>query len=229
VTEPILTFQSASIAVGVKQIFSDLSWQVNQGDHVLITGQNGSGKTVLAKAIAGRLRITKGSLQLNHIDYQDIQLISFTDDGKLFHSVNNVHYYQQRFNSWDSDGFMTAKGYLLAKGVDVDNKENQDFLHLIGLKELLDLERIKLSSGQTRKLLLASALLKYPKLLIIDNPYIGLDKRSRTIFNEFLDQLVLKRKITLILTGQFTSLPKCIKKVITIQNGKLVDAARAKS
>ena len=75
---------------------------------------------------------------------------------------------------------------------------------------MLDRERIKLSSGQTRKMLITRAILSKPEVLVLDNPYIGLDAPSRAYLNDLLDQLVADLGMTLILSGQFTVLPKCI-------------------
>jgi len=59
-------------------------------------------------------------------------------------------------------------------------------------------------------LLIATAIFKQPKLLIIDNPYIGLDEKNRNIFNQLIDELATEQNITIILSGHFHSLPTCI-------------------
>lgn len=214
----IFSLKNAQMSIAGNVVLEDISLNIHQGEHLVISGFNGSGKTTLCKAIAGKCFVSAGLSAPVGIQYQDIKMISFTDDGKLFHSINNVHYYQQRFNAWDADGFLTVRDYLIAKKVDFNNEEHLEFLIKIGLTELLDLERIKLSSGQTRKLLLASALLSSPKLLILDNPYIGLDTKSRTFINDFLDQLSKQNNITIILSGQFSILPRCIVKKIILEN-----------
>lgn len=217
----LFEFEDASISIGGKEILSAINWNIVRGGHTWVTGRNGSGKTILCKALCGRLTISKGRARPMGISYDDIALVSFTDRSSLFHSVNNHHYYQQRFNAWDADGHLTVRDYLYAKGVKTKDFEDDSFVKEIGLSDLLDLERIKLSSGQIRKMLLASALLKKPHLLILDSAYIGLDADSRDYLNRYLDRLVNETGITLILSGHVTTLPNCIQKYVHINEGHL--------
>ena len=86
---------------------------------------------------------------------------------------------------------------------------------------LLDMERIKLSSGQTRKILLCKAFLGQPRFLLLDNPHIGLDDESRDLFNKYLEQLVTHFDQQIILAGHFRSLPRCINQQLELENGHL--------
>ena len=217
----LFQFKDATISIGTDEILKGIDFTIKKGDHTWITGANGSGKTTLCKAIVGKLRISKGVARPINTTFDKIKMVSFTDDGKLFHSVNNQHYYQQRFNSWDSDGHLTVRDYLIAKGVTIDNANTSSFIERFDLLPLLELERIKLSSGQTRKMLLASALLKEPELLILDNAYIGLDTSSKEYLNDFLDTLVRETNTTLIITGHYTSLPTSIQRFVSIEKNAL--------
>ncbi len=155
-----------------------------------------------------------------------IEMVSFTDTSKLFRSVNNMHYYQQRFNAFDSDGHLTTRQYLETAGFDHRKEGHLELIEIMGLADLLDKERIKLSSGQMRKMLLCKALLSDPKILILDNPYIGLDAGIRARFNELLDHLAKEKGITIILSGQYKTLPKCIAHRIHLDNGRLVEVGK---
>ena len=124
---------------------------------------------------------------------------------------------------------MTVWEYLMEHGYSEYEKAQVDLIKRTGVYELLDLERIKLSSGQSRKLLITKAILQKPKLLVIDNPYLGLDAKSRREFNCLLDDLVEKEGIQLILAGQYEVLPKCISHQLHLDNfqasfsGKIAD------
>ncbi len=216
----LVQFINADISTGEKIILKSINWEIKAGEHTLISGPNASGKTILCKTLVGNNRISKGSLENVKIRPDEIKMVSFTDNGKLFHSLKNIHYYQQRFNAWDANGFLTAREYLVAKGVNLRSSEHLGVLSEIGLMDLLDMERIKLSSGQTRKLLLASVLLQKPRLLILDNPYIGLDRPARAFLNNFLDKLASEHSMTIILSGHATEIPNCIKRHIHLENGQ---------
>lgn len=187
-----------------------------------MTGDNGKGKSTLAEAVVGRHRVISGQRSwsgLKGARSRTIRLISFTDRGRLFHNVNAVHYYQQRFNAFDADGHLTVRDYLLANGHDEDSAIAA--LSRLHAADLFDLERIKLSSGQTRKLLLAKALAGQPEILIIDNPYLGLDADSRVRLNTMLDDLVAGSKISLILVGMTTAPPSCITHRLHLKAGTI--------
>jgi len=153
-------------------------------------------------------------------------MVSFTDESKLFHGVNNMHYYQQRFNAFDSDGHLTMRDYLELSGFNRDSREHLEILSLLGIEQLLDLERIKLSSGQTRKMLLSRALIQKPRILVLDNPYIGMDTKSRNIFNQVIDRIIEEEKITIILSGHCHNLPKCISHRLHLENGGIKKKGR---
>ncbi len=211
-----IALKNVSIAIGPTIILKGINWAVKANEHWVITGNCGTGKTVLAEALGQKYRIASGTLDFPFLGdngsyaarREAIRIVSFMDTFKLFRSVNTVHYYQQRFNAFDSDGFMTARDYLEDGGFDID--QHHRLLSAIGIDDLLHLERIKLSSGQTRKMMLAKAMLHRPKILVLDNPYIGLDRESRQILNDLLDSLVAQTDMTLILSGHHRSLPACI-------------------
>ena len=151
-----------------------------------------------------------------------IKRVSFTDHSRLFAGPNADHYYQQRYNSFDSDGHLTVLDYLIEHGLILSNTYHSEILEIFGLNSFLEKERIKLSSGQTRKLLLASALINRPRILWLDNPYVGLDQKSRINLNKLLDRIVEPNQLTLILSGHFTELPVCISKYLLMEGGTII-------
>lgn len=211
-----IELKNASIAIGNKLVLKSVNWVVKPGEHWVITGNSGTGKTVLAGFLAFKHRLTEGHRKYPFLGdppsieaiRANIRMVTFTDTSKLFQNTQTTHYYQQRFNAFDSDGHLTVRQYLELEGNDIDL--HKSLLQNIGIYELLDLERIKLSSGQTRKMLLTKALLTKPKILIIDNAYIGLDQQSRQSFNHLLDELAANTAVTLILSGHHLELPNCI-------------------
>ena len=223
----IIQAEQLSAGLGTVELLSAINWSVEEGQHWIITGANAAGKSTLINTLIGRTRIMAGSLRFpflgEKIDFQKkksaIARVSFTDTSKLFKSAEIQHYYQQRYNAFDADGHLTVRDYLETGGFNSDRPEHQEVLERLGLDVLLDKERIKLSSGQTRKLLLSKALIKQPQLLLLDNPYIGLDAGSRQVLNDTLDRLARESKISIILSGQFDVLPDCISHRLHLENG----------
>ncbi len=230
--EPIVEIKDLTAGIGLTPILMDINWTCRPGEHWLITGPMASGKTTFCKILSGDTRTFKGKCQVEFLkDQFDLQrrrqlikLVSFTDTGKLFRSVNAVHYYQQRYNTFDSDGHMTVKDYLNDGGLDLRLPNHQELLDLFELSPLLHTERIKLSSGQTRKLILCKAFLEPPRILILDNLHIGLDDSSRKRINDFIDKLSSQLQITIILAGHFRSVPQCITHELRLEQGKLIES-----
>ena len=219
-----------SLGIGRTPTISGINWRICQGEHWVISGGMGMGKTTLANGLAGRARAFSGEREyyqagtkVNAEVWRRIAvLVSFTDTSSLFRNANAVHYYQQRFNAFDSDGHLTVQEYLESSGLSMQIPEHLDILERIGIRSLLALERIKLSSGQTRKMLLARALLARPELVILDNPYLGLDQASRQAFNALVDELALERRVTFVFSGHYKALPECITHRIHLDQGKVL-------
>jgi len=220
-----IRLEKATIAKGLPIILEDLDWTVRAGEHWVITGNCGTGKTTLVEFLAYKHRLISGKRSYPFLgdhpsmaDFREaVRYISFTDTGQLFNNLRDIHYYQQRFNAFDSDGHLTARQYIEHGGFQTLGQEA--LLKQIGIYDLLDVERIKLSSGQTRKLLLTRVLLSEAEVLIIDNPYLGLDQVSRSVLNDLLDTLVRETGMTLILSGHHQELPTCISHRLHLEEG----------
>ncbi|MEM9723733.1 MAG: ATP-binding cassette domain-containing protein, partial [Bacteroidota bacterium] len=226
---PLISLQNASIAVGPKVLLPTITWHLNPGEHWVISGPCGSGKTIFAEFLANKHRLAEGSrnyslypsLPLSEQLKTGLRLISFTDTGDLFLNYRDINYYQQRFNAFDAEGHLTMEEYFEKEREEIE--KYRDLLEGIGIYHLLKVERIKLSSGQTRKMLLTKVLMSQPKVLVLDNAYIGLDTLSRKVLNQVLDGLVYTREISLILAGHHRELPQCINKRLFIDKNHRVE------
>lgn len=206
------------------EVFRDVSFHINEGEHTVISGDNGVGKSSLLDAIKGKLPIRKGSITF-HVDLKKdetifewkrrhIKSVSFTDSNRFF--LNKERYYQQRFHAFDSDD-ISVEEYLSSLGYDSFNRDHLQLVKRFGISSLLPVSRVKLSSGQTRKLLIIASLLSRPKLLLLDNPYVGLDEPNRYLLNQLLDEISNENEITIILAGFYTSLPQCVRSEVVLQ------------
>lgn len=234
--EPFLEIKKADIYRNNQLLFKELSWTIHKNEHWIISGPTASGKSALSEFLTGKHFARKG--QVNYpfltpaieqggsiytLKRERIFRVSFADQQRKFNTQN--HYYQQRFNAFDNDSISVA-AYLKQFGFDAENTQHQAIIDQIGLRALLPISRIKLSSGQVRKLLICTAIFKQPDLLIIDNPYIGLDSVSRRNFNKLLDDLVAHKGIQIILSGQYEELPNCISHCLELDALEVVYQGR---
>ena len=157
-----------------------------------VVGRNGSGKTQYIDQLRKRLASDR------------VRYIAFTDSYGV--NVDGQYYLQLRWNQHDIDHETPTVGDLLENAYNLageDTKERralqQQLYRMFHMKDLLDKYIITLSSGELRKFQLTKTLFANPKLLIMDNPFIGLDADTRDQLKELLRTLVSEHDIEITL------------------------------
>ncbi|MBD1391742.1 ATP-binding cassette domain-containing protein [Mucilaginibacter glaciei] len=234
-----LLFSAEHIAVKFANnpLFQDMDFAVLKGEHWAITGKSGSGKSVLLQIISGNQGVNGG--KINYHFMNDIKLetaapltfhrfIAFAGARHRFKNLSNTGdlYYQQRYNSSDSEDALTVSDYL-------HNIKPNSYSPLywtfektvaaLNLTELIDKQTIKLSNGETKRLMIAAALLKNPLLLLLDNPMTGLDVQTRKSFNLLLTEIA-ESGITLIMASSNSELPDVITNVAVLEDGDITES-----
>lgn len=204
-----------------KTVLDNISLELHPGQHLAIIGESGSGKSSLAKAIAGKL-FTKGSIEIAYSAKSALQaktiLIEATETLKNLSNVSDF-YYQQRFNSCDADDALTVEQELnRTTGL---SPEAKTLLHQFNLTHRLQTPLIQLSNGEQKKLQLIKSLVLHPQLLLLDNVFIGLDVQSRKELHHIIDQQA-EKGTTIILVTDERELPACITHIAELHQGKLV-------
>jgi len=144
-----------------------------------ISGPNGSGKSWLARVLCGKV-FNKENVQRN-LSLTEISYTDFTADGSVFQYSSS--YYQERYQTGAKVESIQVIDFLKLQQAD---PATVDFAQIILPPKLLDREMIELSSGETRKVLIAKTLLKPAQIYILDNPFTGLDQQSIADLSEFL-------------------------------------------
>ena len=201
-----------------------ISWDIHLGQHWLLTGDVNSGKSEYLKLITGKSFLFEenvvnyfsgnpeyGFARLNnHITYLNFR--GLIADHRQF-------YYQQRYNSTESDDAATLRNTLFpANGHETD--ELNKLVRLFGLRHCLDEAIIKLSSGEYRKASIIQAILKDPEVLVLDEPYAGLDSTSTGQLDDLLDYIA-KKGTTVILSSNAPHIPPVITNVLTFDGHKV--------
>ena len=188
-------------------VLDGISFSLQQNENLAILGEAESGKTTLAKAVAGKIHFT-GSIVTNFVDTTEkharIELVKQRYSFKNLSGTNDF-YYQQRFNSFDANDAPTIFEELL-KVSSEDSKQinNINFaLQILGIENLKNSSLIQLSSGEHKRFQLVKALLNPPKLLILDTPYTGLDVLSVKKLNNILADISEKGTQIILIAGTF--------------------------
>jgi molybdate transport system ATP-binding protein len=197
-------------------VLKEISFTLRSGDHLAITGASGSGKTTMGMALAGKM-FYKGAINVNmNKAGGETGNKVWVEQQHHFRNLSNTtdFYYQQRFNSCDAEDALTVKEVLGA------GSNAARIIEMMKIEDLLDKPLIQLSNGENKKLQLAGALIAAPSMLIMDQPFVGLDRETREYLHHLLDELA-RQGILLILITTPDEIPACVSKVLTLENGCL--------
>lgn len=223
---PLIQLEECNFSQHHQLIFSKFSWIMEPGQQWLITGSSGSGKTLFFEVLQGKYRLSGGQFKFRELSGQEaVHSLKLNTAAVYFKDpwMNpDTMYYQQRYNSQDADDTLTVRRYLFGDSL-VDEAAFQGILHAFHTDIPLDKELIKLSNGENRKIRIARALLLKPEILILDNPYNGLDKSSREDLNALINQLIHSGLIILLSSKQ-TAVPSGITNVLLLDNRKIIFA-----
>lgn len=214
-----------------KTVLHQLTWQLQTGENWAIVGSTGSGKSSFLDLLRGKMLITEGHIT-NAIPKENIALVA--RDFSAYRIVSEAfQYYQQRFNGYDADLSPTVREFFhdQLKPVGTVNELSVSLPSIIFTEQyilevaqslrvshLFDRRLTSLSNGETRRTLLTKALLNKPKVLLLDNPFVGLDIASRQILHEVLNQLMASG-ITIVLVTTSSEIPSGITNVLELEEG----------
>lgn len=208
--------QHVSVTLNKQKLLEDINLSINHSENWAIIGNSGSGKTTLGKAIAKQI-FHHGEINIITSNPNDTR-IAFIEQQHQFKNKQNTlqFYHQQRFNSIDTENTITVAEILDSK---IRQSEN-DWVAFFELEPLLHKPIIQLSNGENKRLQLIKILQNNPEILILDNPFIGLDKSARVLLQNALNQLsVLGKKIIIICSPK--DIPGCITHIALLDNGRL--------
>lgn len=198
------------------------------GEQIAIVGPNGGGKTMLVNIITGSHPLLMRDPEYDFAPSaskrvsDNIRYITFRD---AYGGDNDRTYYlQQRWNQTEIDDSTPTAGERLdaayaAAGGDTPERRalREELYDMFGMRPLLDKRIILLSSGELRKLKLTETLFSRPRVLIMDNPFIGLDAATRDLLRRLFGRLAREKALMLILVLSKTDdMPGFITHVVEV-------------
>lgn len=210
-------------AYGKDNILKNISFDLNRGDFLTIQGENGSGKSTLIKLILKDLKKKSGQIKL------------FGKDIEKFDDYSKIGYVPQ-VNDANKVAFpVTGKEFVvlnLYKKFNIFNRPTKkcykkvyNIFEILNIENLLNIPFNQLSGGQAQKVMIARAMVNDPDLLILDEPTVGVDEKSKRDFLKLLSNLNDKHKISiLMISHEMDIVREFSKRQIRIKNGRIVDA-----
>jgi zinc/manganese transport system ATP-binding protein len=212
----VLEIKKASLSFGDKAIWKDLTLSVAKGEFIAVIGSNGSGKTVLLKAILGQLQLSSGGIELL---------------GKpVANGTRAIGYIPQHRQS-DSGLPLRAKD-LLRMGLDghrfglpwpssKTNKTVSEVLEAVGATEIANVPIGLLSGGQLQRIRVAQAVIDNPKLILADEPLSALDLKQQALVAGLINsQRQQNGAAVLFVTHDVNPVLDYIDRVLYLANGK---------
>ena len=209
-----IRFHNVSIHISKKEILSDLNFVIKKGEKVAIVGENGSGKSILAKAILGYYPV-QGNIYLNYHNH------------KRLNKANLRKYVD--FISGEVDLFTGS----ILENIELDKKSTKEELTKVVKEAEIDKEieqfdggfqtkigekGIKLSGGQKQRILIARALLRNQSIMIFDGIFSKLDKETT---NKIFQNLIKEYpQTTMIFMTHNLEIQNGVNKIIKLDNRK---------
>jgi iron complex transport system ATP-binding protein len=205
-------------------ILRGIDWRVDRGQHWVILGANGSGKTSMLRALTGYLPPTAGTIEMLGETY------GRTDWRELRKKVglvsSSVH---QMMPEAETALFAVISGKFAMIGYwgeidDGDRARAASILRRIEASALKDRPWLHLSQGERQRVLIGRALMADPRLLILDEPCAGLDPVAREHFLQFLQRLTRSRNApaVVLVTHHVEEIMPTFSHVIVLKRGRVI-------
>lgn len=236
----MIEIKDVTVSKRGRKLFENFNFKIEPGENWVISGDNGSGKTLLLQLIAGALHPLSGKVyhsflegnDWDHLFQQRKEKIHFvpTEWLQAFLGGFDGLFYQQRYYTLDETELPRVRDVF---GDDIEKLKTAALSDNFNVEDLLNVHLTRLSNGQMKKVIILRQLLKnVPELLLLDYPFDGLDAESRRDFSSFLDDLATRFGIQVIIADHDHAWPKVINRRLVLKNfriesSEIVGAQRA--
>ncbi len=224
----VIKLENITLRVRDTFLLPNSNWQIDKGQHWAILGPNGAGKTSLAKALTGEVPVVKGKISFpqtptraGHTGY-----VSFEQHQRLIAREEKRD--ESRYFSGKLDRITTVYETLLEScpepgGSAIDVEQMAAELKIQGL---LEREIRVLSTGEMRKVQIARVLINSPEILILDEPFDGLDQSSRKDLAQIINALMDDSRTVILVTHRQREILLNISHVLALGDGKIIFQGR---
>ena len=206
---------------GGKTAVDCVSFDVNDGDIFAFIGHNGAGKTTLIKSIVGVHDFDEGDILIDGMSIKEKpveckKLMAFVPDNpETYEKMKAIDYIDFICDMYDTP-------------IEVRKENINKYSKMFDMEDKLNDTIESFSHGMKQKIVLISALAHNPMILVMDEPFVGLDPKAVFDIKEVLNEMVKDGKIVFYSTHILDVAEKLCKRVAIIKNGKLVKCGSMK-
>jgi molybdate transport system ATP-binding protein len=240
----LLVLDDITIRWNGRTAFARSRWTWRRGEQWTVLGPNNSGKSLFALALCGKAPLSRGEIryyfdaqaqQSGAVPEQSIALLSPHLQREL--ATGESSFYQSRWHSGVSEGRRTVAQFLSHPSVEDINpfqldapkgdprlfRENRRrFSRWLGIEHLFRRKLAVLSNGEQRRVLLVHTLLRSPRLLILDDPFGGLDQSTRARLKTVIRRLMRSGLPVLLITNRPDELPPQTTHLLLVRNRRII-------
>jgi iron(III) transport system ATP-binding protein len=213
---PIVEVKNLSVSYDRKSIVKKCSFEIDEGEIVVVLGSSGDGKTTLLKAVAGFLSHKKGEVLYKgeHVEHAEEKLVPGHESIRLV----NQDFGLDMFHSVEEN----IRLKLLSYDQDYQDYRIKLLLRLTNLTPYRSYKATHISGGQQQRLSIARALADEPDLLLMDEPFNQLDFQTKTKISNHIKRYLKKNKIAaLLVTHNGLEAMEWADKIIFMEKGKI--------
>ena len=212
-TPPVYSLQSVGKLFGYRAALEDVTLDIEPGDFTLLLGNNGAGKTTLLRILSTLMRASSGRISFRGQPFPAAAPSARRDLGMISHESRSYPDLTALEN-------LRVTGALY--GVADTARRSREALAAAGLDNVPDIPARAFSSGMLKRLAIARLMLYRPRVLLLDEPYSGLDQGSLALLDEFLTAFRDGGGTTVMVTHQFTGGVGLASRIAVLQQGGLV-------
>jgi molybdate transport system ATP-binding protein len=246
--EPFISVEDISLRIHDGRASKPIRWEILNGQQWAVIGPNGSGKSSLVEAIGGQVPVAAGRISYHFLGngasrdlwergaspHDHIAYVAFAQKAVFGHD-NPFH--QARWNRGVSQcacpisellsehRVRQINPYVVVEGKSAPSNfvaKREEIVELLGMEALLTRDIQEVSDGERRKVQLARALLRSPQLLILDNPFTGLDADFRVRLKQIIGWLMEDEMRILLVTNGRDELPPGITHILRMEHGGVI-------
>lgn len=199
-------------------ILKDVNLSLDKGDFAVISGENGSGKSTLIKLILGEIKKDAGMIKLFGIDMEDFK--NFDKIGYV-PQLNDAVKVAFPVSCREYVGLNLYKEFSIFNTIKKESKiKVENIFSTLKINNLIDRPFNKLSGGQAQRVMIARAMVNSPDILILDEPTVGIDQKSKEEFLDLLVHLNRHHDISiLMITHEMDILGDYVDKIFKLKDG----------